>query len=41
MGMLSKQTMVDLRRGAWYKTVNDPIPETLKPHPQCVILQRN
>lgn len=30
MGMLTKETMAAIRRGAWEKTVNDPIPEHVK-----------
>jgi hypothetical protein len=30
MGLLDARTKAAIRRGAWYKTVNDPIPEHLK-----------
>ena len=31
MGLLDARTKAAIRRGAWFKTVNDPIPEHLKP----------
>ena len=31
MGILDAKTKAAIRRGAWYKTVNDRIPENLKP----------
>ena len=30
MGILDAKTKAAIRRGAWFKTVNDPIPEHLK-----------
>ena len=30
MGLLDAKTKAAIRRGAWFKTVNDPIPEHLK-----------
>jgi hypothetical protein len=41
MGLLDAKTKAAIRRGAWFKTVNDPIPEHLKPqmYPGAVSLE--
>ena len=41
MGILDAKTKAAIRRGAWFKTVNDPIPEYLKPkmYPGSVSLE--
>ena len=41
MGLLDAKTKAAIRRGAWFKTVNDPIPEHLKPqmYPGSVSLE--